>query len=205
MSLVDVDLKPRPTAMPASVRAFLHEADRRIERYQQNSSVHGFVPSDHGRVFGALQALAESALAPGGRFCEWGSGFGVVTCLAAMIGFDACGIEIESELVDAARRLAEDFELSAEFVCGSFIPRGGECCLGDDGDYAWLTTRGDDLSGELGLSPDEVDAVYVYPWPDEERAVSAVFERYAAAGAVLLSYHGGEDFRLRRKTARRRR
>src|SRR2546423_1671474 len=81
-------------------------------------------------AFGALQALAESALAPGGRFCEWGSGFGVVTCLAAMIGFDACGIEIEPDLVAAARRLAADFDLSAEFVCGSFVPRGGEACLG---------------------------------------------------------------------------
>ena len=53
------------------------------------------------------------------------------------------------------------------------------------------------------LDPDEVDAVYVYPWPDEERAVSDIFERYAAPGAVLLTYHGGEEFRLRRKTSRR--
>src|SRR5262245_62800329 len=126
MPLVDLDLKSRPAPMPASVRQFLREADRRIEQFQATSKAHAFVPSDHFSAFGALQSLAESALAPGGRFCEWGSGFGVVTCLAAMIGFDACGIEIEADLVDAARRLAEDFELSAEFVCGSFIPRGGE-------------------------------------------------------------------------------
>src|SRR5262249_40316762 len=159
--LVDVTLKSRPAAMPAPVRAFLREADRRIERFQQTSSVHAFVPSDHVRAFAVLQTLAESALAPGGRFCEWGSGYGVVTCLAAMIGFDAFGIEIAGELVDAARTLAEDFELSAEFVCGSFIPRGGEKYVGDEGNYSWLTARGDDLSGELGVGPDEFDVVYV--------------------------------------------
>ncbi len=205
MPLVDLDLKPRSAPMPHSVRAFLHEADRRIEQFQATSKSHAFVPSDHFSAFGALQALAESALAPGGRFCEWGSGYGVVTCLAAMIGFDACGIEIEYELVEAARRLAADFDLPAEFVCGSFVPPGGEDCLGDERNYSWLTARGDDLSGELGISPDEVDTVYVYPWPDEERAVGALFERFAAPGALLLTYHGGDEFRLRRKTAKRRR
>src|SRR5438034_10470333 len=112
MPLTELKLEPRPAAVPLAVRHFLHEAERRIERFQETSTAHGFVPSDHLSAFGALQALAESALAPGGRFCEWGSGFGVVTCLAAMLGFDACGIEIEAELVAAARRLAEDFELS---------------------------------------------------------------------------------------------
>lgn len=205
MPLVDVALKSRPAAMPATVCDFLREAERRIEQFQQNSSAHGFVSSDYVRAFGALQALAESALATGDRFCEWGSGFGVVTCLAAMIGFNACGIEIEAEIVDGARRLAEDFEIAAEFVCGSFIPRGGERLVGDEANYSWLTARADDLSGELGIGPDEFDVVYVYPWPDEERTVGAIFERYAAAGALLLTYHGGDEFRLRRKTARRRR
>ena len=36
--------------------------------------------------------------------------------------------------------------------------------------------------------------------PDEERLTGDLFERYAAVGAVLVTYHGSEDFRLRRKT-----
>src|SRR5262245_50345847 len=123
-----MEMKPdsHRTVVPLAVILIALEVGIRSLQFPGSSTAHRFVPSDHLCAFGALQALAESALAPGGRFCEWGSGFGVVTCLAAMIGFDACGIEIEPELVDAARRLAEDFELSAEFVCGSFIPRGGE-------------------------------------------------------------------------------
>lgn len=204
MPLVDVALKSRPAPVPAEVRTFIREAERRIEQFQQTSSAHGFVSSDYLRAFAVLQTLAESALARGDRFCEWGSGFGVVTCLAAMIGFSACGIEIEADCVEGARRLAEDFEIGAEFVCGSFIPRGGEKLVGDESNFGWLTTRGDDLTGELGVGPDEFDLVYVYPWPDEERAVSAVFERYAAVGSLLLMYHGGDEFRLRRKTGRKR-
>ena len=46
----------------------------------------------------------------------------MATLVAAYVGFDAYGIEAEWELVEQARRLADDFDLSAEFVCGSFVP-----------------------------------------------------------------------------------
>jgi hypothetical protein len=38
-----------------------------------------------------------------------------------------------------------------------------------------------------------------YPWPDEERALGRLFERHASARFAGRS-HGGEDFRLRRKS-----
>jgi hypothetical protein len=118
-----------------------------------------------------------------------------------MLDFDACGIEIQPELVDAARELADEFGLPVEFVRGSFIPPGGDACLGD-GEFAWLTTDEDGSQEELGLGPDAFDVIFAYPWPDEERAVAALFERHAAAGALLLTYHSGEDVRLRRKKKR---
>src|SRR5436309_15121193 len=104
MPLKDLDLPGGGAAPPADVRAFLREAERRIERFQRTSRSPAFVPSDFAGAYGVLQALAAANLAPGNRFCEWGSGFGVVACLAAMLDFDAYGIEVEAELVDAARR-----------------------------------------------------------------------------------------------------
>src|SRR5438552_3384172 len=109
MSLVDVSLSMTPSPLPADVSRFLREADRRIQRFQSECRVPGFVPSDFATAYGVLQALAEADVAPGNLFCEWGSGFGVIACLAAMLEFDACGIEIEARLVEEAQQLADDF------------------------------------------------------------------------------------------------
>jgi hypothetical protein len=199
MPLLEICLPTNGETPPPDVRAFLREAARRIDRFQRDHHLPGFVPSDYTRTYGALQALAASGLAAGDLFCEWGSGFGVVACLASMLDFDACGIEIEGELVDAARELADDFDLSVEFVRGSFIPPGGGRCLAPDSAFGWLSTAIDRGHEDLGYGPDDFDVIFAYPWPDEERAVAALFERFAGPGALLLSYHSGDELRLRRK------
>jgi hypothetical protein len=203
MPLVDVELPIGELTVPRDVRAFLREAERRIEQFQTTGRSHGFVPSDYAGAYGVLTAVAAANLAPGSRFCEWGSGFGVVACLAAMAGFDACGIEIEADLVDAARRLADDFDLPVQFARDSFIPAGGEACVDAGGAFAWLTTDTGGAEEELDLAPDDFDVIFAYPWPDEERVTADLFRRYAAVGALLVTYHGGEGFRLRRKTRKR--
>jgi hypothetical protein len=200
LALADLDLPAGTARPPADVRAFLREAERRIARFQRRCRVPAFVPSDFGLAYGALRALAASAAAPDNLFCEWGSGFGVVACLAAMLDFDATGIEVEGELVDAARRLADDFGLPVEFAQGSFIPPGGGLRLEGEG-FAWLTTDEDDTAGGLGLGPADFGLVFAYPWPDEERAIASLFERHGDPGALLLTYHGGGDLRLRRRVA----
>ena len=41
--------------------------------------------------------------------------------------------------------------------------------------------------------------IFAYPWPDEEQLIEALLERHAGEGALLLTNHGGQDLRLRRK------
>jgi hypothetical protein len=201
MPLRDVDIPCTGTPPPGDVNRLLRVADGRIERFLLHARVPGFVPSDYVAAYGVLRALAESPVLRGRQFCEWGSGFGVVTCLAALTEFDACGIEIEGELVEQARQLAADFELPTEFVRGSFIPRGAERRVVTAGEYSWLTTDGDYAYDDLGLSPADMDLVFAYPWPDEEAVTADLFERYAGPGALLATYHGENGFRLRRKVA----
>ena len=200
---MNLSLPDARAALPGDVRAFLREADRRIERFRIERNVPAFVPSDFATVYGVLRVLAEADAAPGNLFCEWGSGFGVVTCLAAMLDFDACGIEIEPELVEMAEQLAGDFDLPAEFICGSFIPPASESCIENGDGFCWLTTDADPTREEVGFGPDDFDVIFAYPWPDEEELIEVLFHRHARAGAVLLSYHGGEDVRTRRKEARK--
>ena len=125
--------------------------------------------------------------------------------LDVALDYEAYGIEVEGELVDSARLLADDFDLEAEFVHGSFVPRGAEDRVHKAGTYSWFTTEGDYAYDEMGLDPDDFDVVYAYSWPDEEAIVADLFDRYAGAGAILVSHHGGTDFRLRRKALKRKR
>lgn len=205
MPLVDVPIPVEDAPLPFEVKRYLKEADKRVERELAEARSPAFVPSDYDRVFPVLRALADSALLRGHTFCEWGSGLGVNVGLAAFLGYDAYGIEAEWGLVEEARRLADDFDLSAEFVCGSFIPAGGERHVHRGGEYSWFTTESDSAYAELGLGADDFDLVYAYPWPDEEQVVAELFDLYAGVGAVLLTCKGGEGFRLRRKVEKRKR
>lgn len=194
MPLLDLNLLVGGRTLPAQTRTFLREAQRRIDRFRLEHRIPGFIPSDFRRAYLGLRALAAAELTPGNLFCEWGSGFGVVTCLAAMLGFEAHGIEIEADLVDAARELANDFDLPAEFVRGSFIPPGTNLL----GRFAWMDT--DEGHDDPALAPDDFDVIFAYPWPDEEGAIAELFDQCAAEGAILVTYHGMDGLRWRRKT-----
>ncbi|WP_278470695.1 hypothetical protein [Gimesia maris] len=206
MSLEEIEISNNDSFMPAEIVAFLHEADERVSQFLQASPrrATGFVPSDFKTVFHALQTITDTNLASGTSFCEWGSGFGIVTLLASMLEFAACGIEIEQELVDESRRMADDFGLPGEFVQGSFIPPGAESCVDEayaenNAEYSWLITDADDGYDELQLGPEDFDIVFSYPWPGEEYLITSLFEKYAAEGALLLTYNSLESVRLRRK------
>jgi hypothetical protein len=203
MPLVEIDLPGLEPRIPGTVARFLSEADRRIDEYQLRTRTPAFVASDFEGAYRVLEAVATNSLARGTRLCEWGSGFGVVASLGSFLGYESCGIEIEGELVIEARRLADDFDLDVELVRGSFVPRGAEARVCTAGNYAWLTTDGDDAYDELGLDPDDMDVIFAYPWPDEEEVTGTLFERYAGDGAVLATFHGASDFRLRRKVPKR--
>ena len=205
--LLPVSLPVDPRPLSAAVEALLRDADRRIELFQQarkDTPVAGFVPSDFPTVYHHLAALAELNLAAGHRFLEWGSGAGVVACLAAMLDFDAVGIEIEPDLIIIANGLAEDHEIEAQFICGSFVPEGAEDLLDRQEDITWLRSDGANAYEELGLEPDDFDVIFAYPWPGEEQIVFDLFAKTAAVGALLVTYHGQEGVRVARKGRERR-
>jgi hypothetical protein len=181
------------------VARFLRTAVRRLERIHSSHHFPAFVSSDFSLAYQALRYLEASALLSGDRFCEWGSGLGVVSCLAAMTGFRAFGVEASGRLVREARRLARDFDLPAEFARGNFIPRGAGGRLLAGREFAWLSTGGRCGHEALGINPDEFDLIYAYPWPDEERLVEDLFEARARPGALLLTYHSEQGLWLRRK------
>lgn len=207
MPLRTLELPAPRSRPPERVASLLLEADRRINAYfdaRHGAVPPGFVPSDFARVESALRSLRDSGFAPGNAFCEWGSGFGVATLLAALLGFDAVGIEYHQELVDESDALAADLEIPARFACGTFIP--DDCQAITDGasdEAAWLHEGGTDGYAELDADPGDFDVVFAYPWPGQEGTLERLFHRVAEVGAVLVTYRGVEDVVVQQKVPKR--
>lgn len=204
MRLVEIELAIGSDAIPTNVAMLLADAKTQIDLLEDDSraSIPAFVPSDFELVYRALSAIKAGNLTTGRRFLEWGSGNGVVTCLAVLLSFDAAGIEIEPKLVRLANELAEKNRIAAQFACGSFVPIGSEPRLDLAGDVTWLASGGHDGYEHLQLDPDDFDIIFAYPWPGEEQVIFDLFADHAAVGALLLTYHGQEGLRLQRKTRR---
>ena len=186
----DVDLSPE-------LRRFIEESDSRIYEYLRTRPRRrrGFVASDLVAVKQALERVVDTNLAPGPAFLEWGSGFGGVTVLASMFEFDAYGIEIQGELVEAARELAQDFGHEVVFTHGTYVPAGAEE-LTEGVEYTWWDTGEPSAYEELGMDPEDFDVFFAYPWPGEEQLIDRLYTRYASVGSLLVTYHGVSGVRL---------
>lgn len=202
MTLTRLNLPEVLPAVPPGAAGFIAEAQAKIDEFVESrlsDPIHSFVPSDFSLVAAALRHVADVHLASGPLFCEWGSGAGVVTCLAAMAGFDACGIEFEPDLVAFSVELARQRGLKADFYRGNFVPHGGQKIAEQIGDITWLASGGPDPYDEMELEIDDFDVVFAYPWPGEEGVIERLFDRFACDGALLLTYNGVEGVRLYRK------
>ena len=154
----------------------------RFDRTVRERGFHPFVAADYEVVRAALLPLRAS----GSRFLEWGSASGVITIMADLMGFDACGIELDASLVETARQLAARHDSQARFAVGSILPAG----------YQWRSQEGDPRMGTIGEGPsgylqlgralDDFDIVYGYPWGGEAPVMQDVMQRYGRPDALLL-------------------
>lgn len=179
-------------ALAARLAALLVEGRRLAACFddeRRGQAFHPFQPGDYGDILAFLLA----ARTAGTSFLELGSGTGVVTVMADMLGMDACGIEADAALVQTARDLAARFASSAHFAAGSFFPDG----------YVFRNTRGEGHLGTLTGGPSgytalrrdlgSFDVVYGYPWPGEAPVMRDLMQRCGRRGALLLlhGYQGG--------------
>lgn len=205
MTLTSVSLNPSKDVLPSNVREFLFEAEKQVSAFMKArpKPLVGFFPCCFETVYRALDEICERRLAAGNVFCEWGSGFGVIASLASMLGFDAYGIEIDPELCDVSRSLANQFGLTVKFITGSFIPDGSDRLI--DRAYAnfqgdlMLDPHSDSTYDDLGLGVEDFDLIFAYPWPKDARLTRSLFDKFASSESMLLTYNGLESVRLQRK------
>jgi hypothetical protein len=166
----------------------------RFDREVRGAAFHPFVAADYAVVREVLLRLR----APGRRFLEWGAATGVITIMADLMGFDACGIELDAGLVATARGLAARHGSRARFVAGSFLPAG----------YRWRRPDGDGRTGTIGEGPsgylqlghalDEFDVVFGYPWDGETALMRDLMQRYGRPDALLLLHDTTDGVRAYR-------
>lgn len=208
MALAPIDYEPEALDPPEPFASLIAGADRCWDDFRArglNRRFPRYVASEPARVYAALKHVRDHGLVFGDTFVEWGSGFGVATCLAAQLGFDATGIEIEPSLIGIAERLAEVHAPDACFLENSYVPEGfvdyrtiGGGDIVRDESFA----RGSDFRPSypgMDLATDEVDLYFVYPWPGEQEMMLHLFDAVAGPDALLIAYFGDEEIQLYRK------
>jgi len=199
--LVPVAIEPVRTPLPAATSTFLASAQARLDAWfarPEHKSGIGFIPSDHELVWRTLAAVRRDH--PDARhLLEWGSGFGVIVGLGALLGFDAAGIEVDGRLAAASRELLAEHRLRATIAAGSFVPDGlpvrDRFCDAETRTVLDAPAAYDELRADL----DDFDVVFAYPWPTEEELYCDLFARGANHGALLLTFSRAEGMRAYRK------
>jgi hypothetical protein len=161
-------------------------------------------------VFAVLEEVTRRNLPPTRVFCEWGSGFGTVTCMASLLGYEAYGLEIDEELVRLSRAIARRLGIPVEILCTSLFPAGYAASSGVDG--AALVTpesvsdpnANDEARGPLRydgmeIAIADIGVFFAYPWPEERELMQELFDAVAREGALLVVYHTDTDIRVFRK------
>ncbi|MDC0295443.1 class I SAM-dependent methyltransferase [bacterium] len=187
--------------IPAKWMDKLETVNLRIQAFQDRwdrPQIEQFVAADFSHVFQAIEWIRATQPLMGNRFLEWGCGFAVVTSIAAAFNFDSIGIEAEPDLIDQGRSTLLDWEVSAELFEGNFLPTNAER-LAHQASLPSLGHPKKSAYDKIGLELDDFSFVYSYPWPGEDQFHRAVFDRFAAPGALLLCFCGPNDLQLHRK------
>jgi len=200
LSKVEVNLGPVQD-LPSAVAAFLSDARARIDaffdlcRHLRNL---GFFPSDYEAVYAVLKSIRESN-PEATRLCEWGSGFGVIAGLGTLLGYEACGIEIDGRCVIASRSLLQDHGVDTEILEGTFIPESYAESREMNTDGCGTVLDGPGAIDEVDVEIEDFDLIFAFPWPDEQEMYFDLFARHAAVGAILVTYSALEGILVQRK------
>src|SRR6266568_7724590 len=136
MAIEEIAMEGPEARVSDTVARLIATCSRGWERFFADHADHQaprFVPSVPERVFAVLEEVTTRKLPPNRVFCEWGSGFGTATCLAALLGYEAYGLEIDEELVRLSRAIARRLGIPVTMLCTSLFPEGYDASSGVDG------------------------------------------------------------------------
>lgn len=167
------------------------DAEDLWDAFEDTAPFSTYVSGDFLAIYHALLELRDAS----NSFLEWGSGLGVATIMASRMGLQAFGIESESGLVEHANRLATNYQSTAAFAVGSFIPDDFFQSNLAARRFSRTATHLTDGYTKIGKRLSDFDIVYAYPWPDESELFTEVMRRYGSPSASFLNYDECEGLR----------
>ena len=188
--------------IPSDIEDLLAEADEILQAYWDQwhrRPIEQYVACDFRDVYRAMSTIEQQGIAPGKLFCEWGCGFGIVTALAAGLGWDAVGIEAEGFLAGQAKSFLKRKGIVAEIWQGNFLPAGSERLAKRQANHASLFHQVPSVYQSESLDVDDFSIIFAYPWPGEDYFLKDVFRCYAADQAILLMFLGPYEIEIYRK------
>jgi hypothetical protein len=207
MAIEEIDIEVPEAVVPGSVARLITTCSRGWERFfaDHDDPAPRFVPSVPEIVFAALQEVTEQHLPPNRIFCEWGSGFATATCMAALLGYKAYGIEIEAELVSLSRAIARRLRVPVEIICTSMFPKGygsisgvGRAELVKPESFSHHHQKPLRYDG-MDIDIADIGLFFAYPWPEERELMQELFDAVAAAEAILVAYYTDRNVCVFRK------
>ena len=212
MALEEIELDLSEEDVPADIESVIDESDKCIDAFfaaGENKRAPKYVPSDPVLFYKGLEYVTKNDLPHGRVFCEWGSGFGVCACLAAKLGYESYGLEINPNLAAYSREMADDLGIKVQVLETSYVPEEYESYEGIGGEYLIKNERVDsryaqvvsELTYEgMDLEIADIDVFFAYPWPMEQEFMQELFDEIAVEGAILICYHkAGEMYAYRKR------
>ncbi|PAY17629.1 hypothetical protein CKO51_20605 [Rhodopirellula sp. SM50] len=190
MDLIELDFPVRWDTPPKEILRTIEIAERLRGQMKSDGNqkrIPLLVNSNYYIAYHALKHVRDTGLAGDLSFCEWGSGLGVVTCIASQLGFHVTGIEIEASLCEFSEKLAKQAGIDARFLQGSY-----RCPIHND--ISQPPPREGERPFPLGRRNCHV--IYAYPWPAEAAYLTSLFKQSSAS--LLVTYHGGTTLRVRK-------
>jgi hypothetical protein len=211
MALETIDFELSNDKPPAEILAMIEESDRRIDALFAsggNRQDPRYMPSDPELFYRVLKTITERNLPLGRVFCEWGCGFGICACIAAKLGYEAYGIELDPRMAKQARSLKDDLGIPIEVLETSYVPDGYDSYSGIGGEVLikehQMLSRESHFVSALnydGMDHEiaEIDIFFVYPWPLEQAFMQELFDEIAVEGAILITFHKSGEILAFRK------
>ncbi len=173
----------------------------------------GFVPSPPRRLRTLVSIIEKNIMNLEGKIVlEIGSGVGTVSNHFAEQGSQVFGFDYNEELLQLANQFSEylvehdvfEEEKKPTYLKGRYKQGIKMFDIKEDFSLPLPTfllseELTDDLS-EQGISPNDVDIWYVYPYPIQNERMRRMFSHYAKEGSILAIYGETRNRELRKKS-----